>query len=53
MITIAGLRDLVTQLNGSSPADWPDALIDRIIAYRHTPPEDDTLLAAIYRPPTH
>ena len=52
MITIAGLRDLVTQLNGTSPADWPDDLIDRIIAYRHAPPEDDTLLAAIYRPPT-
>ena len=53
MLGIAGVRDLLEKAvaEGADPLGWPAAMIRRVGAYRNAPPEDDTLIAVIYRPP--
>lgn len=49
---IAGIQKLVTEVGagGTSACDWPDAILRRVQAHRAAPPDDDTLVAAVYRP---
>ena len=53
MIGINGVRDLLAEAAGDNddPLTWPESMIRRVGAYRNAPPEDDTLIAVIYRPP--
>ena len=36
--------------DGGEPLRWPGAILGRVATRRNAPPEDDTLVAAIYRP---
>ena len=56
MLGIAGVRRLVEEAadeesaEDDAPSRWPDRLIRRVAAHRNAPPDDDTLIATIYRP---
>ena len=53
MIGIEGVRDLLAKAarDDADPLTWPESMIRRVGNYRNAPPEDDTLIAVIYRPP--
>ena len=52
MMGISGVRDLVIQVGESlqDRAHWPIQMIRSVARYRNAPPDDDTLIAVIYRP---
>lgn len=54
MVTIAGVCDYAADArrDGGEPHLWPGAMLNRVAAFRNAPPEDDTLVAVVYRP-TH
>lgn len=51
-VGIAGVQRLLAEVSADGrPADqWPDAILRRVQAHRAAPPDDDTLVAAVYRP---
>jgi hypothetical protein len=51
-VGIAGVQKLLAEVSADGrPADqWPDAILRRVQAHRAAPPDDDTLVATVYRP---
>ena len=49
---IRGVKDLLAKVagDGRTPPDWPGEVMQRILAYRGAPPDDDTLIATLFRP---
>jgi serine phosphatase RsbU (regulator of sigma subunit) len=57
MLGAAAIRRLVEEVTGAADgsatrdaAEWPVRVLTRLVAYREAPPEDDTLVACVYRP---
>jgi serine phosphatase RsbU (regulator of sigma subunit) len=47
-----GVQDILARIanSASAPADWPGAVMRRVLDYRGAPPEDDTLVVTLFRP---
>ena len=52
MMGIKGVRDLVSNIgqDHEDQANWPFQMIRSVARWRNAPPDDDTLIAVIYRP---
>jgi serine phosphatase RsbU (regulator of sigma subunit) len=49
---IAGIKQLLAKVagEGRTPPDWPGEVMRQVLEYRGAPPDDDTLIATIFRP---
>ncbi|MEL7238065.1 MAG: PP2C family protein-serine/threonine phosphatase, partial [Planctomycetota bacterium] len=52
MMGIEGVQRLVQNVGDDSedPTNWPDRMIRHVARWRNAPPDDDTLIAVLYRP---
>jgi hypothetical protein len=51
-VGIAGVERMLMKCSGDGcpPGDWPAAILRGVFDHRKAPPEDDTLIAVLYRP---
>lgn len=52
MLGMSGVQRLLELVANehNAPADWPSQMLRRVLDYRAAPPDDDTLVAAMFRP---
>ena len=52
MLGMAGVQRIMEQIagEGHAPADWPGGMLQRVLEHRAAPPDDDTLVVALFRP---
>jgi serine phosphatase RsbU (regulator of sigma subunit) len=52
MLGMAGVQRILELIarERNSPADWPGQMLRRVLDYRGAPPDDDTLVTAMFRP---
>jgi len=48
----AGVKQLLAKVagDGRTPPDWPGEVMRQVLQYRGAPPDDDTLVVALFRP---
>jgi serine phosphatase RsbU (regulator of sigma subunit) len=52
MLGTAGVKKLLSKIAGDGriPPDWPGDVMRQVVEYRGAPPDDDTLIATLFRP---